>query len=267
MKNYKRLIASLALVGAILTGCNNQDQADTEKTETQTEEAAPAENAEAPATEEDAATEEEAETEEEAATEEDAATEESSDEVKGVSKENNIVVDEENKTVTIYATFNGKFLTESTRHLVVSETGKFGDKPVFISQTPPADFHQALLDIGAEPGDNMTPENAEETTSEGTPLDITVYWDGNEDGKNVNEIVKDSNGKDLDIRFTGNIDRSNEMKTGCLSCLDSCTVGISSNANYPLGSVEKTKIVEFSIDEANAPEEGTPVALVYTIKG
>lgn len=265
MKNYKSLILSLALVGAILTGCNNQDQADTEKTETQTEEAAPAENAEAPAEEESA--EEEATEEEAPAEEENTETEETEGEVKGVSKENNIVVDKENKTVTIYATFNGKFLTESTRHLVVSETGKFGDKPVFISQTPPADFHQALLDIGAEPGDNMTPENAEETTSEGTPLDITVYWDGNEDGKNVNEIVKDSNGKDLDIRFTGNIDRSNEMKTGCLSCLDSCTVGISSNANYPLGSVEKTKAVEFSIDEANAPEEGTPVALVYTIKG
>lgn len=241
MKNYKNLFLSLALT-AILTGCSNQEQA-------------PAEDAAV----------NETETTETVETTDDST--EVAEEIKGVSKENNIVVDEENQTVTIYANFNGKFLTESTRHLVVSETGKFGDKPVFISQTAPSDFHQALLDIGAEPGDNMTPENAEETTSEGTPLDITVYWDGNEDGKNINEIVKDSNGKDLDIRFTGNIDRSNEMKTGCISCLDSCTVGISSNANYPLGSVEKTKIVEYSINEENAPEDGTPVAIVYSLRG
>ncbi len=242
MKNYKSLILGLALTGAILTGCSNQDQAPAEDTavnETETTETV--------------------ETTDEST--------EVAEEIKGVSKDNNIVVDEENQTVTVYANFNGKFLTESTRHLVVSETGKFGDKPVFISQTAPADFHQALLDIGAEPGDNMTPENAEETTSEGTPLEITVYWDGNEEGTNVNEIVKDSNGKDLDIRFTGNIDRSNEMKTGCISCLDSCTVGISSNANYPLGSVEKTKIVEYSINEDNAPEDGTPVAIVYSLRG
>ena len=238
MKNYKSLILGLALTGAILTGCNNQD-------------ATPADDAAVNETE----------------TAETAETAEAVEEVKGVSKDNNIVVDEENQTVTVYANFNGKFLTESTRHLVVSETGKFGDKPVFISQTAPSDFHQALLDIGAEPGDNMTPDNAEETTSEGTPLEINVYWDGNEEGTNVNEIVKDSNGKDLDIRFTGNLERANEKKTGCLSCLDSCTVGISSNANYPLGSVEKTKIVEYSINEDKAPEDGTPVAIVYSLRG
>ena len=235
MKKIKSLILGLALTGAVLTGCNNQD-------------AAPADDAAVNETET-------------------AETAEVAEEVKGVSKDNNIVVDEENQTVTIYANFNGKFLTESTRHLVVSETGKFGDKPVFISQTAPADFHQALLDIGAEPGNNMTPENAEETTSEGTPLEINVFWDGNEAGTNVNEIVKDSNGKDLDIRFTGNLERANDKKTGCLSCLDSCTVGISSNANYPLGSVEKTKIVEYSINEDKAPEDGTPVAIVYSLKG
>ncbi|PKZ16787.1 YdjY domain-containing protein [Anaerococcus octavius] len=254
MKNYKKFVLAFALTGAVLTGCNNKDSANDDKAEIN----------ETTITEQAENTNETDTNEQEEKTSDNDTT---SEEIKGVSKDNNIVVDKENQTVTIYTTFNGKFLTESTRHLVVSETGKFGDKPVFVANTPPADFHQALLDIGAKPGDNMTPENAEETTSEGTPLEITAYWDGNEEGTNVNDIVKDSNGKDLDIRFTGNLDRSNEMKTGCLSCLDSCTVGISSNANYPLGSVEKTKTVEFSIDEDKAPEDGTPVALVYTIRG
>ncbi|WP_099320624.1 YdjY domain-containing protein [Anaerococcus sp. Marseille-P3625] len=255
MKNYKSLILGLFLTGAILTACGNQkeDAKTDDSAKTETTETTEADTSNEEATTEDSKEEENTETE-------------NADEIKGVSKENNIVVDKENKTVTIYTTFNGKFLTESTRHLVVSESGKFGDKPVFISYVSPADFHQALLDIGAEAGNNMTPENAEETTSEGSHLDITAYWAGNEDGKNVNEIVKDSNGKDLDIRFTGNLDRSNEFKTGCISCLDSCTVGITSNANYPLGSVEKTKIVEYSIDKDNAPEDGTPVALVYSIR-
>lgn len=242
MKNYKNLFLSLALTGAILTGCSNQEQA-------------PAEDAAV----------NETETTETVETTDDST--EVAEEIKGVSKDNNIVVDEENQTVTVYANFNGKFLTESTRHLVVSETGKFADKPVFKSYTAPADFHQALLDIGAEPGNNMTPENAEETTSEGTPLDVTFYWEGNEDGVDVNDFIVDPNGKGVDLRFTGNLDRSNEKKTGCLSCLDSCTVGISSNANYPFGSVEKTKIVEFGLNEELAPADGTPVAIVYSLRG
>lgn len=279
MKNYKSLALALALTGTLLTGCGNQsndtDEKDTKNETTTTESTDTNEtvdDSETEDTKDESADDKDDETKYSESTDDEDKDDdnnedsESSDEIKGVSKENNMVVDEENKTVTIYATFNGKFLTESTRHLVVSESGKFGDKPVFISYTDPADFHQALLDIGAEAGDNMTPDNAEETTSEGTPLDVTIYWDGNEEGKDVNDIVKDSNGKDLDLRFTGNLDRSNEMKTGCLSCLDSCTVGIVSNANYPFGAVEKTKEVEFSVDEDNAPEADTPVAIVYTIK-
>ena len=239
MKNYKNLFLTLALAGALLTACSNQD-------------AAPKEDAAGNKTE---------------TTESSDSTKEVAEEIKGVSKDNNIVVDKENQTVTIYANFNGKFLTESTRHLVVSETGKFADKPVFKSYTAPADLHQALLDIGAEPGNNMTPENAEETTSEGTPLDVTLYWEGNEDGVDVNDFIVDPNGKGVDLRFTGNLDRANDKKTGCLSCLDSCTVGITSNANYPYGSVEKAKTVEFGLNEELAPEDGTPIAIVYSIKG
>lgn len=264
MKNYKSLVLALALTGTLLTGCANQSN-DTDDKDTKNE-TTTTETADTNETVDDSETEDTKDESIDDTDNDETEDSQSADEIKGVSKENDMVVDEENKTVTIYATFNGKYLTDSTRHLVVSESGEFSDKSIFISYTDPADFHQALLDIGAEAGDNMTDENAEETTSEGTPFDLTFYWDGNEDGKDVNDIVKDSNDKDLDLRFTGNLDRSNEMKTGCMACLDSCTVGIVSNANYPLGAVEKTKEVEFSVDEDNAPEDGTPVAIVYTIK-
>ncbi len=50
-------------------------------------------------------------------------------------------------------------------------------------------------------------------------------------------MIVDSNGKKLDMRFGGNLTAAEE-KTGCPVCLDSCPVGIVSNATYTYGAVE-----------------------------
>lgn len=182
-----------------------------------------------------------------------------------VSEESPLKVDKDGKKVTIYGTFNGKYLTESTRHLVIYSDGKLSDMPIFQTLVSPTDFHKALEDIGAKPGDNMTADNAAKTLSEGTPLNVKIYWEGNEDGTDLNDFLKDSNGKKIDIKFSGNLKNSQDFNTGCVTCLDSCFVGITSNGTYPLGAIEETKEVEFKVNQDNHPEDKQKVAIVYSI--
>ena len=195
----------------------------------------------------------------------DSATNTKSETLQGVSEESPLKVDKEGKKVVIYGTFNGKYLTEATRHLVIYNEGKLSDMPILQTLVSPTDFHKALEDIGAEPGNNMTPDNASKTLSEGTPLNVKIYWEGNEGGTDLNDFLKDSNGKKIDMRFSGNLQNSEDFNTGCVSCLDSCFVGITSNATYPLGAIEESKEVEFSVNPDNHPEDKQSVAIVYSI--
>ena len=189
----------------------------------------------------------------------------SPDQVGGVSLEKPIVVDKEAGTVTVLSQVNGKYLTEGTRHASVFKEGSNGAKSVFTSYGTHEDFYNALVEIGAEPGNNMTPDNAATTHVEGTPIAMKVTWDGADKEYDVNEVINDSNGKEIAFKFGGNHDRSIEKHTGCLTCLDSCPVGIISNSAYTYGAVENTKEVEFTGNKDVLPEDGTYVATVYSI--
>lgn len=184
----------------------------------------------------------------------------------GVTEENPIKIDKDAKSVTIYTKYNGKFETEATRHLSIFKDGKLSDMSIFTSYVSPEDFYNALEEVGAEAGNNMNADNASTTKSEGSKLELTLCWAGQEGSVGIDDVVKDSNEKALDIRFSGNIDNSKEFNTGCITCLDSCFVGITSNGEYPLGAIEETKEVSFSVDADKAPEDGTPVAITYTVK-
>ena len=91
--------------------------------------------------------------------------EKSPDQVGGVSLENPIVVDKEAGTITVLAQVNGKYFTEGTRHASVFKEGSNGAKSVFTAYGTHEDFYNALVEIGAEPGNNMTPDNAATTNS------------------------------------------------------------------------------------------------------
>ena len=112
----------------------------------------------------------------------------------------------------------------------------------------------------------MNPNNATTTHVEGTPIKAEITWNGAEKKYDINEVVKDSNGKQIDFRFGGNLKRAIDKNTGCLSCLDSCPVGIISNTTYTYGAVETRKEVKFTGNEKVLPEDGTYVAVIYSIK-
>lgn len=188
------------------------------------------------------------------------------DEVNGVSLKNPIKVDKEAKKITVLSSVNGKYFTEATRHASVNTDGSNGAKSVLTAYATPEEFYNALIEIGAKPGENMNPDNATTTHVEGSKIGATVTWEDAGKDYDINEVIKDSNGKKIDFRFGGNLERAKTKKTGCLTCLDSCPVGIISNTTYTYGAVEKRNEVKFTGNPDVLPEDGTYVAVTYTLE-
>ncbi len=179
---------------------------------------------------------------------------------------NPLIVDEKNKTVTFMARVNGKYFVEPTRHCAVFKDGSNGSKSIFTSMAGHAEFYDALKKIGGKSGDNMTMENKEKTSVSGDSLDITVTWDGAPKAYRLDEVVRDSNKKPMEMKFGGNIKMANDKNSGCLMCLDSCPVGIVSNSAYTYGAVEKRKEVAFTGNREVLPPDGTMVSITVKVK-
>ena len=194
-----------------------------------------------------------------------ASVQASDDQVGVVSAQKPLVVDEAAKTITVLAKVNGKYFTENTRHAVVFKDGRFGDKPVFIALANQNDFYQAMKTIGAKPGNNMTLKNGPETHVEGDKIKIDVTWNGAPKSYDINEVITDSNGKPIDMRFGGNEATAKSFNTGCIACLDSCPVGIISNHTYTNGAVEKRDEVVFHGNKEVLPPDGTFVAISFKV--
>lgn len=188
------------------------------------------------------------------------------DSVDGLTKEKPLQVNKADGSVTFLAQVNGKYFYETTRHGAVFEGGANGEKAIFRAYADPEAFYNALIEIGAKAGDNMTLENKEKTNVEGDAFDVSINWNGAAKAVSIDEAIKDSNGKPIDIRFGGNLKNAQDKKTGCLICLDSCPVGITSNATYKFGAVEMTKEVGFTANKDVLPADGTLVTVTMKLK-
>ena len=190
---------------------------------------------------------------------------ESSASVNGVSLNAPLKIDKADKSITILAMVNGKYLTENTRHAIVFKDGKYGDKPVFTALANQHEFYKAMIELGAVAGNNMTKENAMTTKVEGQKVSLSVKWNGAGKSYDINEVITDSNKLPIDMRFGGNEKNSLEFNTGCIACLDSCPVGIISNHTYTMGAVEKRNEVKFNGNAAILPKDGTLIAITFKI--
>jgi hypothetical protein len=183
-------------------------------------------------------------------------------------KENPILIDEKGKRVLIYTEVHEMNVHQSNVHWgVVFKDGKFQDRAILRAFANQLDFHDALVKIGAKPGNNLNKETVGKYV-EGDILDVKATWPGLGKELSLNDIFVDEKGKPFTIKFGGNRKASEEQKTGCITCLESCWISISSNANYPQTGSIKRFLNPNSRFKGNAnvlPVDGKPVILIYKV--
>ena len=177
------------------------------------------------------------------------------------------------QTVTIYTQVNGKYFTEPSRHGVVFKDGSNGEKCILRGLCSEKDFYAALLSVGGVPGDKLVAGVAEPDGKtgfvEGQKLDVTVSWEGSNGEIPWADIMTTGNGEPYvaDFRFGGNIKAAYAKNTGCILCIESCPVGITSNAAYAYGVVEHAKTEQFYGNADVLPEDGTICKVTFTLLG
>ncbi|WP_157151546.1 YdjY domain-containing protein [Brachyspira sp. SAP_772] len=179
-----------------------------------------------------------------------------------------VIINADKKEIIIEAIVNGKYFTNPSRHHgIVFEGGKYGDRAVLIGLSDEREVYQALIDIGAIAGNNLKLEEYTKVSKnvDGQQLDVYVTWDGL--GKEIPfaEIIKSDDVRDMDIRFGGNFEAAKDNRTGCILCLDSCPIAITSDAAYATAELENKKIDKF-IREDILPKDGERVSVIFRIK-
>lgn len=176
-----------------------------------------------------------------------------------------VIINADKKEVIVAAEVNGKYFNSPTRHGVVFKGGGFGDKAVLRGLSDEREFHQALIDIGAVPGNNLGIDDMKlSKTVEGQKLNVCVTWEGLDKEIPFSDIIRSEDERVMDIRFGGNIENAKSKRTGCILCLDSCAVGITSDAAYETGAVEMKKINRFAREDI-LPPDGTRVSVIFRI--
>jgi hypothetical protein len=118
---------------------------------------------------------------------------------------------------------------------------------LFTTLAPDSAIYDALLAIGARPGNNLavypwsrmhdpTFEGPDKKTA-GSPLAIEVLFGGK--SYPASSLLRDENNKPFDFRFSGNRKFIPAMRTGCVACLESCPGGKIGNAVYSMRDMVK----------------------------
>ncbi len=185
-------------------------------------------------------------------------------------KENPLIIDEKGKRVLIYTEVHEMNVHQYNVHWgIVFKDGRFQDRAILRSYANHLDFHDAMIKIGARPGNNLNKDTIGHFV-EGDTLEVKATWPGLGKELFLNEIFEDTAGKGFLIKFGGNRKASEEQKTGCITCLESCWISITSNANYPQTGAIKRFINPNSKFRGKAdilPGDGKPVILIYRVAG
>ncbi len=185
------------------------------------------------------------------------------------SRQTPLIIDRATMSALIYTELNLKSAFKDNPHWgIVARSGKLQDKAILKSFVDALDFHDALLSIGAKAGNNLTEDNTGISVA-GDILKVSMFWKEGLREYPIKDILLDSAGKGFEIRFGGNKEAALKEKTGCITCLESCWVAITSNARYPNISNFKRTLSpnsKFKGNDAILPKvDGHPVVVRYVV--
>lgn len=178
--------------------------------------------------------------------------------------------------------FNAAQGDEAHYHLLVWQGGQSVNALI---ETPADDlaFHDALLGLGGQPGNNLTMAawNERHDTHSTAPLEkvtgsalaVRISWQGNPAGIPIDRAFRQVSSLKPQVstswRFGGNRTRwFNRVplapRPGCLACLYSCPSGKVSNGALSIRDYS-TAPSRFAADTDMLPLDGTPVIVTFRV--
>ena len=185
-----------------------------------------------------------------------------------------LTINKDKGEIIIPAEINGKYLVSPTKHAMSFYKGGNGEKSIMRALVSEIDYYNALIELGAKPGNNIKPEDmkakssAEGKSTEGDKISVFLTWEGSNGEIPLDDAIEthtpDGQTRKLDLRFTGNLEFAQKFHPGCFICLDSCVAGITTNAAWPTGAMNN-KEVSFKGNAKILPPDGTRVNVIVRL--
>jgi hypothetical protein len=185
-----------------------------------------------------------------------------------------LVLDRERRALHLEAVLQRRAFEEGgppdgRYHALVNRAGGAAAKALFVTDITDAEIARALRDLGADDGGGVplrawTLRNVPllpqpSARVKGSRVDVTVHWEGAERRYDIGELLLDSGGQGVEMRFGGNEEHDAHWDSGCIVCLFSCPGGVISNARYSIRE-HVGGATRFSAGP-ELPEDGTPVTI------
>lgn len=199
----------------------------------------------------------------------------------GLSEERPMVVEKEAGQIRLLAILQpaafgkGWFTQLPGHHAVTWKGGKKADEALLVTFTSDAELFDAMVAIGAKPGNNLTQSvwderrnrnsKAPETRVEGSPVEVLVWWDGLPAPLTLARLLKDPGVKGVDLRFGGQKHLIPVWKSGCIVCLQSCPGAKISNHAYTIRDYVEGRAM-FTVNEAVVPAGKRRAVVIIRLK-
>ena len=157
-----------------------------------------------------------------------------------------LVIDTARRELLLNATWQGARFNNGSglhnHHFIVWEHGRAGADALIVTEAADSAVHDALLRIGAQPGNNLSPgawnrrrdprAPEPDVLAEGDSLEIDIYF--GDRYYSAREILIDRSGTEYDFRFAGNRAYIPLWRSGCVACLQSCPGSKIANRSYAM---------------------------------
>ncbi|MEX2531502.1 MAG: YdjY domain-containing protein [Gemmatimonadota bacterium] len=159
-------------------------------------------------------------------------------------------------------------------HAIVHAEGGAAPNALFVTAVPDTTLARTLRAMGADDQGGIPLSawrlrwvpfvSAPTARVTGTPVSVTVTWDGAPREYALTELLKDPGGRGVDIRFGGHEHHNEEWASGCILCLFSCPGGVLSNASYTIRDHQRG-VTDFAASDL-LPPDGTEVTITFTLE-
>ncbi len=188
-------------------------------------------------------------------------------------EESIITMDKKGQSISLTGTIYPKrYNTHNNRanghHFIVWEKGNTAKKALINTPVPDKELLDALIELGAQPGNNLTQATWDERHNpnspepdkqvEGTPVEIFVSW--NDKSYPACQLFRDLSPEQFSIRVGGHAELIPVWRSGCITCLFSCPGGKTSNAAFTIRNQAKDHMT-FWANETILPPDGTEVKI------